>query len=297
MPFKIQLSKTNQQELYISGKKASATIVLHQGASLQELVLDNEKIIRNLHPLTYKDTYASAILFPFASRIKEGHYSFNNQQFQLAKNDPNGHNALHGLVSNKAFSIIATNCTEKEAIVDLAFNEKEKLKGFPFTYNIKLTYILSDTELLLRATFTNTSANSFPFTYGWHPYFCSEDLSKSTVQFKSTKQVLFDDKMITNQIVDVKIENGLEIKDNTLDDCYQLATSKVGFVTPTYNLEIATTSENGFLQLYTPPIKNCIAIEPVSGVSDSFNNKLGLKVLHPKESYAVEWKLKLTNHQ
>ena len=65
------------------------------------------------------------------------------------------------------------------------------------------------------------------------------------------------------------------------------------FNTPKYQLIISASSENTFLQAYTPPKLNSIAIEPTTGVSDSFNNKIGLQILNANESYDVTWNLKI----
>jgi len=48
-----------------------------------------------------------------------------------------------------------------------------------------------------------------------------------------------------------------------------------------------------FLQLFTPPKKNIIAIEPTTGISDSFNNKIGLQILEPDETYTIDWNITL----
>jgi aldose 1-epimerase len=47
--------------------------------------------------------------------------------------------------------------------------------------------------------------------------------------------------------------------------------------------------------MYTPPKENIIAIEPTTGVSDSFNNKIGLQILKPKEMYNLNWSLEIKN--
>ena len=57
----------------------TAKIILNQGASLQELTLNSVELIKDLEPLKYQDTYASAILFPFANRIENGKYVFDGQ--------------------------------------------------------------------------------------------------------------------------------------------------------------------------------------------------------------------------
>ena len=98
--------------------------------------------------------------------------------------------------------------------------------------------------------------------------------------------------MITSKIEDINTSS-LKIEDKQLDDCWILDNTKAVFETPNYNLQILSTEKDSFLQAYTPPRQNTIAIEPTTGVSDSFNNKIGLKTLKPKETYQLTWTLKL----
>ena len=48
--------------------------------------------------------------------------------------------------------------------------------------------------------------------------------------------------------------------------------------------------------MYTPPGFSIIAIEPMTGISNSFNNKIGLQVLQPSESYSLSWNVKFKNN-
>lgn len=74
-----------QNILEIKNAKASVygKIYLDEGASLQELTLNNKAIIQDLSPLPYSTTYASSILFPFANRIKDGSYELRAKHFNL----------------------------------------------------------------------------------------------------------------------------------------------------------------------------------------------------------------------
>jgi aldose 1-epimerase len=123
----------------------------------------------------------------------------------------------------------------------------------------------------------------------------SSDLYKSLFIFDSNKKIKLDNRNITESIEANENVGSFEIKSQTMDDCYILNTNKVEFQTPKYNLSINSSEEDSFLQLYTPPHKNTIAIEPTTGVSDSFNNGIGLKTLKPQESYHVEWNLEIKN--
>ena len=70
----------------------------------------------------------------------------------------------------------------------------------------------------------------------------------------------------------------------------------IEFKTPNYQIEITTNQIENYLQLYTPKGLPIIAIEPTTGISNSFNNKIGLQVLEPKESYSLLWNVKLKNN-
>lgn len=269
-----------------------AKILLNHGASLQELTLKNNILIEDLNPLKYSNTYASSILFPFANRIENGVYNFEGQSHQFIINEEDKNNALHGLVYNKTFEVSEIIKNESFALVKLIYNEHNQSIGFPFTYSIQLEYMLSKNKLELKVSIVNSSDKTFPFTLGWHPYFISKNLSESHLKFNSSTKLVFDDRMITSKTETVET-SFIKIENKQLDDCWFLDDTKVIFETPDYDLKILSTEKNSFLQAYTPPRKNTIAIEPTTGVSDSFNNKIGLKTLKPKETYQITWTLKL----
>ena len=276
-----------------SSKTIFAKICLNDGASLQELKLFGRTLIKNLCPLEYKNTYASSILFPFANRIKDGTYTYNNETYKFPVNEVPNNNALHGLVFDKTFDVIDETTTENSASVKLLYKEDKKSEGFPFTYSIQLEYRITETTLDLNVEVKNTDSETFPFTLGWHPYFLSSNLSESLLSFESTKKMVFSERMITTETTNNPDPSEMLLKDKQLDDCWELDKTEVEFATPNYNLSINSSEENCFLQAYTPPLVNVIAIEPTTGVSDSFNNKIGLKTLAPNATYQLDWSLKL----
>ena len=283
----------NDIEIQNADQTVFAKICLNDGASIQELKLSGHQLIKDLSPLEYKNTYASSILFPFANRIKAGVYHFEDATFEFPINEEANNNALHGLVFNKPFKVIDQVTTNDKASVTLIYEEKQQSIGFPFTYTIELEYILTETNLDLKVTVTNTDTKNFPFTLGWHPYFLSHNLSESTLTFEASKKMVFNDQMITMDTINNPDASAIKIENKQLDDCWELDKTEVVFSTPNYNLSINSSEKNSFLQAYTPPLNNVIAIEPTTGVSDSFNNKIGLKVLKPSNSYQVIWNLKL----
>ena len=289
----IQDSQLNHVKLMNSNNSSYAKISLNEGASLQALFINNTAVIEDLSPLQYADTYASSILFPFANRIKDGVYTFNGKKYQFEINQEEENNALHGLVYNKTFKIINEDISDNETSIKLEYNEVNESKGFPYTYTIQLQYTLSQDELKLNVSVKNTDTKPFPFTLGWHPYFISQNLYKSSLKFDSNQKLVLGERMITTGVQNIKNVKTFEIKDKKLDDCYILNSNTLKFATPSYDLEMSTTSNESFLQIYTPPRTNTIAIEPTTGVSDSFNNKMGLQVLESGKTYSLDWEVKL----
>ena len=180
-----QNDQTNIVEIKSASQGVYAKVCLNDGGSLQELTLDNVPLIVDLAPLTYDTTYASAILFPFANRIKDGQYLFNDQQFQLDPNHKEENNALHGLVYNKTFLVTHQSADKQGAELIMEYDYQEVEDGFPFPFLIRLKYTFTQTGLDIDVSVVNTSDTTFPFTIGWHPYFLSENLNNSILKFES----------------------------------------------------------------------------------------------------------------
>ena len=290
--FKIKniLGEQEKELLLIdSSSGTSARIQPSYGASLNELVIKNTKIITDLKPLDYKKTYPSSILFPFANRIKGGKYVFNGNSYSLDCNENKVNNALHGLVYNKPFVIDELKAFENHAEVKLIYEAMHPIDSYPFKFRIELQYKLTKESLSLKMNIINLDDKKFPFTLGWHPYFKSYDLNQSLIQFNSTKKIKCDKNNNTIDTEEFSSKMPLSLNKKIFDDAFILEHPSIEFYTPEYDLVLTSSEKENFLQLYTPMNTNAIAIEPMTGVSDSFNNKIGLKELFPGKNYDIEW--------
>ncbi len=284
-------------ELTDSNNNSIAKIFLNLGGSLQVLSLMNNQIIRDLSPLEYDTTYASAILFPFTNRIKGGRYTFQDKEYALDLNLKEENSAIHGLVYNKNFDIIEQETTDEFACLKIGYSETVKSKGFPFKYTIQLTYTLTQNTLELNVKIKNNDQNPFPFSIGWHPYFYSSNLFDSVLSLNSDKKLVFNNNMIPISVENISIPTEIQIKDKHFDDCYILNSKSIQFKTPDHHIILSSSSEENYLQVYTPNNSNAIAIEPKTGPSNSFNNKLGLNILKTDESHQVSWTITLNENE
>lgn len=284
-------------ELQSPTQDSTALICLTEGGRLRHFIFEDTTVIANETSQGYTQNYASAILFPFANRIKDGTYSFNDLQYVLDCNEIDNNNALHGLVYNKVFRCVDQSFGADSASVTLDYTYDGAIKGFPFKFHIQLVYTLNKIGIDVSVSVVNTGKKSFPFTLGWHPYFTSSNLKQSSLQFSSNTKYTYDHEQILSGSVPLDIDMPFELGGMVLDDGYPLQSQTICFTTPTYTMTLRCTSQENYLQLYTPEQPHSIAIEPMTGAANNFNNRIGLQQLDPAQRYQTAWHITInTTH-
>jgi aldose 1-epimerase len=279
-------------ELVSPDMSSKAVIALNdEGGRLIYLSHNHKDIVADLEHKPYKYSQAGSILFPFANRINKGKYEFEGKEYVLDCNEPGRENAIHGFVFNKEFKMEESQQDEDFSSIKISYTEDNPPKGFPFNYRIEFTYTLNEKALTLKVEVKNIGNESFPFNLGWHPYFCVSDFETSSLSFDSHQQVEFDEDLITQGINETLIPNPYGLKGKALDDCFVLNNKRVEFHTEAYKVSIEGGEKSTYLQIYAPPGEHRLAVEPMTGISDSFNHKIGLYVLKPQESSSETWSI------
>jgi len=105
------------------------------------------------------------VLAPWPNRIEDGSYEFGGRRHQLALDEPEFGNAIHGLVRWSAWTV-ADRAPNRISLAHLLHPQP----GYPFTLALRVDYMLSDDGLAVRTTATNVGGDACPFGYGAHPY-------------------------------------------------------------------------------------------------------------------------------
>lgn len=279
-----------------------AFTVLHHGKALD--IIDGYSNRNDFEKNVTSKGFKSCKLSPFACRINNAAYQFEGKDYTIEKFLLNG-SALHGLIYDAEFTVTKTWAQAESAGVTLLYQYTATDKGYPFSYNCEVQYELKkDNALTLTTVITNTSAGNIPIQDGWHPYFGFggrvDDLQLS---FKSSSIVEFNDALIPTG--ELKAYNEFDqlqtIGNSSFDNCFVL---KPGLNEPAcvlkdnrqqIQLEIYPDASYPYLQLYTPPHRNSIAIENLSAVPDAFNNSTGLLILHPASTAHFTTTFKITS--
>ena len=271
--------------------KLVTSIDLINGGSLQHLELNGITLIEEKKEFAYSESFASALLFPFVNRLKNGVYYFKNKYHQFPINETAG-NAHHGVLFNKIFSFKDCYINDNEAIIILEYESKQE-DGFPFAFKINLQYTIGFNYTNINLRVDNLSEDDFPYSLGWHPYFKSSDLSKSCIKFSKTHDIITDKDGVAHYCSKANQDVEINPSEKHLDNCFQLKNGKVQFTTPDYKMSISTNRHPAFIHLYTPRIKNLFAIELTSGISNSFNHGIGLSFLDKESTTNMTWNIKV----
>jgi aldose 1-epimerase len=128
---------------------------------------------------------------------------------------------------------------------------------------------------------------------GWHPYFTlGKKIDALQLTMHSKEQVVFDSEIIpTGEMKSYReFFEGKKLGATFFDDCFLLDLSSAqplcSLKDRENNIQVEIRPGNAYpyMQLYTPPHRNSIAIENLSAPPDSFNNGVNLIVLAPGES-------------
>ena len=238
-------------------------------------------------------SFKGSKLSPFPCRIPEGKYRFNHAEYEFKTKFIDG-SAIHGLLYNKTFSLINAKTNDQSASIMLQYEYNQDDPGYPFNYRCQVEYVLLEGALLkIRTTLFNPGEELIPVADGWHPYFIlGGKIDNWLLSFEAESLVEFDERLIpTGNLTSYRIfEHPLPIGDTFLDNCFLLKPARNGPVcrltNPASQLSLTVFADENYpyLQIYTPPHRNSIAIENLSGAPDCFNNQMGLHLLRPGDS-------------
>lgn len=278
------------------------------GAGINDLVIRNahneltsvidgyqsEQQVINDHHAAFKGSKLS----PFPNRIKAGNYKFGGQEYQLPINEVAGNNNLHGFLHNRVFQVIERIERTDSCVLILSYQNLGIDQGYPFTYNLNVTYQFSQKVLTIETEIVNTDHQDIPIGDGWHPYFAFSNVNEVILQMDKAKRVSSN---FGNSLTDHHgFENQQIIGDTNLDDCFEINAEKftltLGDAKHGIDLKLTQQSANEqykYLQIYTPPTRKSIAIEPVTCAPNAFNTGEGLIVLSSGQAIKMKFEIEI----
>jgi len=239
--------------------------------------------------------FRSCKLSPYVCRMAPGGYHFEGMQYSIGKYNL-GDTPIHGLLYNLPFTVIEQACYNNMAMISLQCDYLGDDPGFPFGYTMVVTYTLqAKNRVSIHTQVHNSSGVPMPISDGWHPYFslgAPVDALELTIDAQAL--VEFDEALLPtgNLLPNTTFEQATSLQKIALDNCFLLNKPLLGAACTLANpatglvLRIFPDASYPYLQVYTPPHRQSIAIENLSSAPNAFNNGMGLMVLEADETVA-----------
>lgn len=278
-----------------------ATILPERGGILRQLVLRKGDTRYTLisspgsaQALLADETYASALMYPFPSRVRHGVYRFDGEEYAMPMNEAMRDNALHGFVHPKAFRVVHEEADLYEASLTIQYDYEGDVPGYPFLFALAITYTLTSSGLTLTYRATNTGPTRCPAAFGWHPYFTLNNVPTDELQLTLPAQaeITLDEHMIpTGQRPLAADRLGtFSLKDVQLDTPYLAHTNGQAPIRTVLHwpaehvsLAVEQSASMPYVVVYTPARRDSIAIEPQTANVNAFNTGEGLAIINPGE--------------
>jgi len=156
-------SPTGQQ--WRIGHGDQEVVVCEVGATLRHYTVGPHAIIDGFGSDEWSHSGRGQVLAPWPNRLADGRYEFNGVRGQAALDEPERHNAIHGLVRWLPWTLQTRHQNQISLRVQL-----HPSPGYPFSLLLELEYHVGRDGLTVTTTAQAMEEGPIPFGLGFHPY-------------------------------------------------------------------------------------------------------------------------------
>ncbi|WP_049620702.1 aldose 1-epimerase [Frateuria defendens] len=252
---------------------------------------------RDVAELEARPSSRFAVMAPFANRIADARYAFDDHGYDLAPGVAGAERAArHGFVRGVDFALDELGADAASAWARFATGaiRPEAHPGYPFALDLDLRYVLDAAGLALEATLRNVGDTAAPCFFGWHPYFRLGDTPIETweLAIPAATLVRTDAEFIplpgTAAHAPMDEAGALDFRRAHAIGALELNHGYAGLARdadgrartrlrdPASGLAIAVWQERGVMLAFTADtvsrdVRRSVALEPMESWSDAFN--------------------------
>lgn len=290
------------RQVALSNGKATA-VVTEVGASLRAFEIGGEPVLFGYGADELCSAGRGQVLAPWPNRLEDGSYEFDGTPAEAGLDEPERHNAIHGLVRWMPFEISVTTGTRAELVTVLC-----PQPGYPWRLRLAIAYeLVSPEQLSVRATAVNESGATAPFGIGFHPYVAAGagGLDGAQLQLAASTRLLLDDRALPVGAEAVAgtgydFAPGRSLAGVRLDDCFTGLSSpwSAEIVRADGRRVVVSGGEGlGYVMCFTgdtlapESARRAIAIEPMSCAPNALRTGEGLVRLEPGGAWEAAWSI------
>lgn len=308
------LPSGEQYEIAAAGYRA---VVTESGAALRVLVYGERPLIDGFADDEMSPGGRGQLLMPWPNRIRDGKYSFEGRDLQLALTEPKRSHASHGLARWAAWTLEEHTANSVSLVLRVMAQS-----GYPWAVDLHVLYDLGADGLSVTQTATNLSGEPAPYACGAHPYLTVGPAEQGAIDdleltLPAGTRTLTDDRLIPIDTVAVDGEHDFRVARAIgtveLNETYgdlsrvdRVATATLRDPGTGHGVALWVDEKIPWLLLYSADDvpgkeRRSLAVEPMTAPTDAFNSGIDLVTLTPAGSpgdeLSVTWGIRaLTPH-
>jgi aldose 1-epimerase len=283
-----------QVELALGDQRAVVTTV---GAGLRMYSAGGRHVLDGYGEDEICPSGRGQLLVPWPNRIEDGSYEFGGRRCQLALDEPERRNAIHGLVRWSEWTV-ADQAPERAVLEHRLF----PTPGYPFALGLQVEYALSEDGLSVHLEATNVGADSCPYGAGQHPYLAVEADRVDSVELQVPAETVLESNERGLPVGAAPVAGELDFREakpigsTVLDHCFTAleresdGRARVRLGETTLWLDESWPYVMVFTGDPLPDVaRRSVAVEPMTCAPNAFRNGDGLAVLEPGETHSGTW--------
>jgi galactose mutarotase-like enzyme len=215
------------------------------------------------------------ILFPICGNLPENSYTYNGKQYTLKQ---------HGFARDLPWQV-TDQVTQNAARFTLTLNSNEQTRAvYPFDFQVSFSYKIQGNTLEIQQQYTNLSLETMPFSFGFHPYFLTQD--KTQLEFEIPAQEYQDQRSKEIHAFD----GNFDFNQDEIDVAFkQLGSQSASVSDNSRKLKLTLESDKIFstLVFWTLKGKDFYCLEPWSAPRNAINTGEHLTILQPGATCAA----------
>jgi aldose 1-epimerase len=290
---------------YDIGHGRHQLVVTEVGATIRSYTVGGSPVLDGFDVDAMCDSGRGQVLAPWPNRLGDGRYSYDGLHATAALDEPDRHNAIHGLVRWMAWHMVSR--AQNVLVLGCTLHPQP---GYPWRLALLNEYRLGRDGLTVSCTVTNLDRTPAPFGIGFHPYLTlSTPIDSTSLAIPARKRLVTDERglptatsSVTGSAFDFTAPRW--IGDTVLDtgftdlrrDADGMARVELDDTAGGRGVTVWMDEHFAYVMVFTgdtlEPVsrrRGSIAVEPMSCPPDALRSGVDLVRLEPGASWSGRW--------
>jgi aldose 1-epimerase len=288
-----RLAAGDLEAVFLPGRGMLGVSLTHHGTEILRRIEDLDAAAAK------GSTAGIPLLHPWANRLDGLRYRAAGREVVLDPSSPLLHCDDHGLPmhgvpwARLAWDVVAAAPNRLASRLD--WDGPDLRAVFPFPHRLEMAATLSPRALTLKTTLVADPSGPVPVAFGFHPYVGVPGVPRAAwrLELPAMRRLAVDPRGIPNGGEEPFAALDAELGGRGFDDGFALDAERAAFAVSGGGRRISVELLEGyrFAQVFAPPEKDFIALEPMTAPSNALASGRGLHVVAAGERFRAVFRI------